>query len=151
MVDRDESSSPAPAHAFLARVAAVLENAKGQIPANLRSAVEELETNAAAIAAKRNLADEFESLLSRNPREERLHAFIRSHPSLLNVSTYGSERATQGLLSKFPISPDRVADFVYLSVAFDNPQYPDRIDVFELKRADVKLFTTHNRFSKDRS
>lgn len=149
MVDRDDSGSSAQREAFLARVAAILDNSNGQVPTSLREVVEGLEKNAIAVAATRNLTDEFEKLLSSNPREEKLHAFIRSHPALLNVSTYGSARATQGLLSKFPISPDRVADFVYLSVSFDNPQYPDRIDVFEIKRADVKLFTTHNRFSKD--
>jgi hypothetical protein len=149
MASRHEGKAAGTTEHFLARVAAIVDSSGGQIPSVLLKTVEALERNAATAAEKQNVADDFERLLARSSAEEKIHAFIRKHPSLLAVSTYKSERATQGLLSKFPISPDRIADFVYLSLALHDPQYPDRIDVFELKRADVSLFTTHNRFSKD--
>lgn len=150
MAKRDTSNPSAPAEQFLARVEALLDTLNGQVPSSLSEAVEDLEQKAARVVETRSTSDDFERLLAENPREEKIHAFVKSHPALLDVYPGGSrDNVTEGLLSKFPIAPDRIADFVYLSVALDGRQYPDRIDVFELKRADVALFTTHNRFSRD--
>jgi hypothetical protein len=101
--------------------------------------------------ATQRLADELEALLDRNPPEEEIHTFIAAHPGIFGHEqpSYASTRVIQGLLSKFPITPDRVPDF--LSVAFmpGSMQFPSRIYAYELKRADCALFATHARLSKD--
>lgn len=136
---------------FQAKVQKILKHYGDEIPYGLVDIIEELEQDIDCDEDRFRAADEFELLLGKSPHEEDIHTFIVDHPFVLGHSSryIVNERVAEGLLTKFPVAPDRVPDFVFLSVALTRTQHPNRIDVFELKRPDTQLFSSHNRLSKD--
>jgi len=114
-------------------------------------AIERIERHLERDKEKLQVADDLEALLKNNPPEEEIHSFIEDYPFLLGHDNGSviNDRVAEGLLKKFAIAPDRIPDFIFLSIALQHTQHPNRIDVFELKRPDSQLFSTHNRLSKD--
>ena len=94
------------------------------------------------------LADEFEQLLDSDPAEEAVHQFINNPLLLGNLRRVDGPRI-DGVLSKFPLTPDRIPDFIGLSLSLRRSQFPSRLHLMELKRPTSQLYVQHGRMSKD--
>ena len=138
----------------MSRVRAAVASANGHVPDELLEAMRELEQKANEAAARNEAhaaADNFEFLLRDNPTEEQIHSFIVGHPFVFGHRNryHVTDHMAQGLLSKFPITVDRIPDFTSVSVYLKHDQRPNQICVWELKRPNVQLFSSHARMSKD--
>jgi hypothetical protein len=100
--------------------------------------------------AENKAAQELKQLLNRCPPEEEIHQFFAEN--ILKIGHGNprlSERFIAGAISKFPITPDRIADFASAVLKCGHSQTPSRLTFIELKKADSVLFTGHSRMSKD--
>ncbi|MBN2396512.1 MAG: DUF4263 domain-containing protein [Candidatus Atribacteria bacterium] len=83
--------------------------------------------------------------------EEEVHQLFSENPIVfgLNEKLRYSNSLLEGMISKFPISPDRIPDFILINLGIELTQTPHSISIIELKRVNAKLFLDHNRMSKD--
>jgi hypothetical protein len=100
--------------------------------------------------AENKVAQELKQLLDCSPPEEEIHQFFIEN--ILGIG-HGNPRLSQrfiaGAISKFPITPDRIPDFVSVVLKCGRSQTPSWVTFIELKKADSALFTGHSRMSKD--
>lgn len=101
-----------------------------------------------------NLADEFESLLDSEPDKETIHTFMNENTLLFGTPQRhaSSGWSLEGLESKFPLTPDRIPDFMIYYLRRDSmkEQYISSwLHFIELKRPSARLYVAHNRMSKD--
>ncbi len=95
-------------------------------------------------------AVDFLKLLDTNPTEEDIHQFVSERVFEIGEGNpHFSERFIAGTLSKFPVSPDRIPDFVSVLLNTECSQTPSRVTFIELKKPSALLFTSHSRMSKD--
>jgi len=99
----------------------------------------------------RRVKDKLSHLLDSNPPEEGVHQFLLENPSLFWPHDYpkASQFGLNGYLSKFPLSPDRIPDFVLPHLACYGRRSGSRINVLELKQPAARLFTGQGRMSRD--
>jgi hypothetical protein len=95
------------------------------------------------------LLEPFRSLLSGEPSEEEVHQFLEVHSRQFGLpkSVFGKRIA--GVLSKFPITPDRIPDFTVIKLNGQPLQFPSRIQFIELKKPSARLYVDHARMSKE--
>lgn len=95
-------------------------------------------------------AQELRRLLDANPSEEDIHQFLGQQVFRIG---HGNPRfrgaLISGVLSKFPIAPDRIPDFTAVVLNPGSFQSPSRLTFIELKKADSALYASHGRMSKD--
>lgn len=95
------------------------------------------------------LVEELETILESSSSEEILHQFFSRNPHIFTGSLVKNDRLIKGVLSKFPISPDRIPDFSNFVLYFRMSQYRSTVDLIELKRSSALLFVERGRMSKD--
>ncbi len=95
-------------------------------------------------------AQDLRLLLDRDPPEEEIHEFFSAHVLKIgHGNPRFSDRFIAGAISKFPITPDRVPDFVSVVLNVKRSQRSSRVTFIELKKASSALYTSHGRMSKD--
>lgn len=90
------------------------------------------------------------SLLDSDPTEEQVHQLFTELSLIFwRRGPLFNERFIQGILSKFPIAPDRIPDFTSVILNVRRSQMPSSVTFIELKRPSAKLYTDHGRMSKE--
>lgn len=104
--------------------------------------------------SRRGVAGELRALLDCQPAEEVVHQFFKDRVFEVGVDDWlvlhqpiGS--IVGGVLSKFPITPDRIPDFTVASLNNGMFQTSSRISFVELKRPGSSLYTARGTMSKD--
>ena len=99
----------------------------------------------------RRVKDTLSQLLDSNPPEEGVHQFLLENPTLFAPHDYPqvSRVGINGYLSKFPLTPDRIPDFVLPHLACYGRRSGSRINVLELKQPTARLFTGRGQMSSE--
>lgn len=94
---------------------------------------------------------ELKNLIESNPSEETIHNYLFSRPEIFGRKNkiFISKVIVEGIISKFPITPDRIPDITIARLEIRRTQHPHFIKIVELKKPDSKVFVNHNRMSKD--
>jgi hypothetical protein len=99
----------------------------------------------------RRVRDALSHLLDSNPPEEVVHQFLLENPFLFSPhdNPQASRFGINGYVSKFPLSPDRIPDFVLPFLACCGRRNGSRINLLELKPPAARLLTWQGRMSSD--
>jgi hypothetical protein len=99
---------------------------------------------------RKQVYENLKSLLDGDTTEEEIHVFLDRHSLLFRPSVLDfGEPFIQGVISKFPVTPDRIPDFTVAMLNVQRSQMPSRLIFVEIKRPSAKLYVDHGRMSKD--
>jgi hypothetical protein len=95
-------------------------------------------------------AQELRQLLDNNPVEEAVHEFFRDTVFRIGQGNRRfSGSSIVGVVSKFPVTPDRIPDFTSAFLNTTESQSASRLSFVELKKPASPLYAGHGRMSKD--
>lgn len=99
----------------------------------------------------RSVISEFSRVLEAAKSEEEIHKFVANNEIILTRDNSNfREDMISGVLSKFPITPDRIVDFFIFRYSLGRTQGPpNTIQIIELKQPSTKIFVQNGRMSRD--
>lgn len=99
----------------------------------------------------RSLIERFSEILEESSNEEEVHQFVAQNEVILTErSSFYRNEAISGMISKFPITPDRIVDFFVFHYDLGLTQGPpNRMKIIELKQPKSKVLVQNSRMSKD--
>lgn len=116
---------------------------------DLLSLLDDFASDGKARVARAKALEDLRVLVRDNASEEVVHQHLVANPSLLYNRREDDSEVVSGIISKFPVSPERIPDFSILGLPIGRTQYAGHLTFLELKRPDARLFVSKGRLSQD--
>ncbi len=100
-----------------------------------------------------DIVNNFSRIIESDCSEEKIHQFLNTNRELLEClyspfTIMYEDFANAGIISKFPITQDRIPDFTLYCIQKGYSNIRDEILFIELKKPSAQLYGTHGRMSK---